>query len=363
MGPQMQGAILNGLFNLSSPQQFDCPTGNCQWDEFPTLAVTSACQNVTADTKAECTNPGPEVSCEYSTPAGFVIRAIRWSSLAQGTGYTYFNATAFKPDMFNSVSGLWNQDHPTINSTILRFSMANMQGNFDMERPEVLECDMRWCARVTRNLTTTNGTFHPGVFEDIELTGVVGDHDRNDDSRQWYTFNVSEDLNPSFQGNRSFSVQAIDHDGIQRFLYDIFTADNSGPFFLPLLNSTNRSETVASISRSMSYALGQAPSGTQLEGQTISSELYVQVHWPWITLSLVEVTMGIAFLVCTLIHTQRKGVNVWKCSGIVPLLIVMVGWDKNELRAASWKEITRQSKHMRGQLVPSARDVQGFYRE
>ncbi|KAH6643265.1 hypothetical protein BKA67DRAFT_587280 [Truncatella angustata] len=34
IGPKMQGAILNGWFNLSSLVQFTCTTGNCQWDVF-----------------------------------------------------------------------------------------------------------------------------------------------------------------------------------------------------------------------------------------------------------------------------------------------------------------------------------------
>ena len=72
--------------------------------------------------------------------------------------------------------------------------------------------------------------------------------------------------------------------------------------------------------------------------------------------------MSIAFLLCTLIHTQRKGVTVWKSSGIVPLLTVMVGWDNNELRAASRRELEERTKNMRGQLVPNDGNVQGFHR-
>jgi hypothetical protein len=38
-----------------------------------------------------------------------------------------------------------------------------------------------------------------------------------------------------------------------------------------------------------------------------------------------EVIMGIAFLVATLVHTWRRGVVAWKSSAIVPLLTHMEG--------------------------------------
>jgi hypothetical protein len=86
------------------------------------------------------------------------------------------------------------------------------------------------------------------------------------------------------------------------------------------------------------------------------------VHWLWIILPLTEVVMSVAFLICTLIHTQRQGVAVWKSSGIVPLLTVMVGWDNSELGAGSWKEVEKRSKNMRGRLVVNDGSVLGFHR-
>ncbi|KAH6643266.1 hypothetical protein BKA67DRAFT_542229 [Truncatella angustata] len=55
--------------------------------------------------------------------------------------------------------------------------MANIQGDFSMSTPEILECNIRLCARVTRNLTVTNGMFNPGISNDIELEGVSGKYE------------------------------------------------------------------------------------------------------------------------------------------------------------------------------------------
>ncbi|KAF2225882.1 hypothetical protein BDZ85DRAFT_279545 [Elsinoe ampelina] len=326
MGSHMQDAILNGLFNLSTPKQFECPTTNCEWEEFASLAVRSICSNVTRDTQAGCVFSRGRQLCNYTTPAGFTLAAGSFESSGVG-GRSYFNTTAFE---------------------------APLNGQ------QVLECEMQWSGRVTRNLTVVNGTFHPGTSEDFDLALIKGDYDMVGGSpRKWYTFNVTE---ATFSGNRTFTIDSIDLEGIQAFLYSVFTASRSSVFYLPLMNSTDRAATVASISDSMSYALGQSPSGTRVDGRAISSELYIRVEWPWIILPLAEVVMSVAFLACTLFHSHRKGAVAWKSSGIVPLLVGMIGWDSDKLMATSWRDLERRSESMRGRLLLDDSDHLAFHK-
>ncbi|KAJ8117992.1 hypothetical protein OPT61_g922 [Boeremia exigua] len=363
MGPKMQGAMLNGLFNLSSPIEFACSTGNCQWDDFSTLGVASTCQNVTSTSKILCQSRGGSRSCNYTTPSGLFIRAGSYSS-SGGGGATRFNSTAITPNFGGSA---WSGDRDgPINSTLAIIATAGLSDDFNLTRPDLMECTMRLCARVTRKLAVSNGTFIPGVSEDIELEGVPGRYEIDmkegvSSPRDWFTFNITGDP-PSYPGNRSFSYNAIDLDGAKSFLRTIFSPEVDSPYYLALMESSNRAETVALISESMTYAFARAPSGETLDGRALSDELYIKVHWVWIILPLLEVVMSIAFLLCTLIHTYQKGVTVWKSSGIVPLLTVMSGWDNNELEAASGRDIIKRSQNMHGQLVVTNGNVQGFYR-
>jgi predicted transcriptional regulator len=73
--------------------------------------------------------------------------------------------------------------------------------------------------------------------------------------------------------------------------------------------------------------------------------------------------MGITFFICTLVHTGRSGVIAWKSSAIVPLLTAMDGWNSDELRATSERDVEKRSNHMRGLLVPDAQGGQSFRRE
>lgn len=363
MGPKMQGAILNGLFNLSSPIQFACSTGNCQWDDFSTLGVASSCQNVTSTSIISCRTQGRGSSCNYTTPSGLLISASSYSSSGGGSS-TRFNSTAITP---NAGGSEWSGDpNGPINSTLAYIAMAGLSNDFNFTRPDLMECSMRLCARVARNLTISNGTFVPGTLEDFELEGVPGRYELERkpgiaSPRDWFTFNVTGD-HPSYPGNRSFSYNAIDLDGVKRFFRTVFSPDVGTPYYLSLMDSPDRAETVATISDSMSYAFAYAPSGDKLQGRAFSDELYIKIHWPWIILPLLEVGMSLAFLVCTMIHTRRKGIAVWKSSGIVPLLTVMIGWDNSELGAGSNREIEERSKHMRGQLVANDGQIQGFHK-
>jgi hypothetical protein len=47
---------------------------------------------------------------------------------------------------------------------------------------------------------------------------------------------------------------------------------------------------------------------------------------------------------------------------MVALLTVMEGWSTDDLRATSWRETEKQSKRMRGVLIPNEGGVQQFKR-
>jgi hypothetical protein len=348
MDPKMQGAILNGLYNLSAPIQVECQTGNCRWDEFTTLAVTSNCTNATSETFTICDDGRRDLSCNYTTPSGFLIESYSWQS-SGGGGSTEFNTTARTQNA--------RQQGSKLNSTIVSFAAANMLDPYNQRSPDITECDMRWVARRMRNTTVVNGTFHPGITEDMELYGI----DNPFDETVWVTFNVT-DIYALAPSNKCFSVGPSDNAGIMNFLQGIFSSTIKDSFGLALYNSTNLTETMAMISTSMTYAMGQGPSGIEVHGQAITFEQYVFVWWAWISLPVLEVVMGIAFLVCTLVHTRRRGVAAWKGSAIVPLLTGMDGWDSKDLRADSWRDVEKRAKSMRGVLEPDEDNVQRFRR-
>ncbi|KAI4953885.1 hypothetical protein J4E91_002733 [Alternaria rosae] len=210
-----------------------------------------------------------------------------------------------------------------------------MESPFSMDNPDLTECDIRWVGRHVRNMTVVNGTFNPGIIQDHELHGIANPFD----ATYWVSFNVSNETT-TLPGNTTFSVGPVDNEGMMAFL----------------------SETVQAISTSMTYAFGQGPSSIKLPGRTITTEQYIKVHWAWISVPVVEVIMGIAFFIATLVHTWRRGVVAWKSSAIVPLFTHIEGWRTEESRMGSAREVEKRAKEMRGLLERDEDGGQRFIR-
>ncbi|EUC46608.1 hypothetical protein COCMIDRAFT_35835 [Bipolaris oryzae ATCC 44560] len=348
MDPKMQGAILNGLYNLSAPIQVQCQTGNCRWEEFTTLAVTSECRNVTSSSKINCQVARGTRSCNYTTPSDFFISS--YTSFSSGGGSsTGFNSTARPPQTTSQLGEV-------LNSTLLEFAAAKTSRPFSDEKPEITECSMRWVARLVQNTTFSNGTFHPGIAKDYELIGVENPFNKN----PWVTFNVSDE-NDTFPGNNSFSVLPTDNSRLMGFLNMVFSSSKKDTFGLVLENVTDFTQTMESMSNSITYTLGQSRTGMELAGEAITFEQYVYVNWGWIILPIVEVAMGIAFLFATLLQSWRKGVVAWKGSAIIPLVTEMEGWRSGEYRAGSAREADKIARGMTG-LLESKEDGGQIFR-
>jgi hypothetical protein len=347
----MQGAILNGLYNLSAPVKVTCPSGNCRWNEYTTFGVSHDCNNVTLATTKTCNTSIPRVTdCNYTTPGGFNIHYQGHQSSGGGSAL-YFNSSA----RIQISSGI----NELINSSIISFALARF-----MDEYSVSECSMKWVARTFSNTTVVNGTFNAGPWHDHELQPVKNAFQNESYGKWWDSFNITNDSLIRFPNgsNSSFSVSPRDNTEIKEFLKRVFESAIDDPFGLALLNSTNLTNTLGMISTSMTYFMGQSSSGEEITGDSITSEQYIQVHWWWITIPAIEVCMAVALLFCVLIHTSRKGVVAWKSSGILPFLTVMYGWENKQMSGAPWRELERRSKRMKGMMIEDEDGVPRFAR-
>jgi hypothetical protein len=349
MDPKIQGAILNGLYNLSAPVQVECQTGNCHWDDFTTLAVASNCTNVTSTSQIVCGRIHAGLACNYTTPAGFFIKSSRATSSGGAKG-TWFNSTA-------RVHSSKSSQGAGFNNSIISFAAANMIGQYDMEHPDITECNMRWVGRHVRNMTVVNGTFNPGIIQDHELSGIPKSYG---EEVQWASYGSNETT--TLPGNTTSSINASDNQNIKNFLSNIFSSSLRDAYGLALYNSTNLTQTVDAISTSMTYAFNTGISSIRLPGRAITTEQYIKVHWAWISVPVVEVIMGIAFFVATLVYTWSRGVVAWKSSAAVPLFTHIDGWRTEESRMGSAREVQKRAKEMRGLLERDEDGGQRFRR-
>lgn len=265
MDPKMQGAIVNGLFNLSAPVQASCPTGDYRWKEYTTFGIASKCTNVTMAPNVTCKNPDPRSTrCDYTTPGGYVTGYGR-STSSDGGSVMNFNATARTA----SAAICTELDNGAIITSALA-KFLDYSAN---------ECSMRWAARTFSNTTVVNGIFYPGSSRYHELIGTNPSQDART-IRVWNIFQVPNgSLATSPSGtNSTFSTSPTDNGQIKSFLRTIFEPMIKEPSGLALLNSTNMTDTLNMVSTSMTYSMVCSPS-EQVAGDSITSEQFIHVHW------------------------------------------------------------------------------------
>ncbi|KAK6851680.1 hypothetical protein PG995_011805 [Apiospora arundinis] len=322
MDPRMQGAILNGLYSLGSPVKYDCPTGNCQWPDFSTLAIAGHCRDATADTTKSCSGAwkkrGAYRSCNYTTPEGLSVGFN--SHQSSGGGFqTEFNSSA----QFFSSDDVCR--HENVSSVLVHLATAN----FSKEQ----------------GVAVRNGTFFPGSYEDFPLVWS-GDSDEGRDCLLHFRSPMQNKSQPDATVEE-FSLNPTDHHLIGAYLKGIFSSSSRDDFGRVLLNSSSIAGTVLNITTSMSYAIGNTnPAASTLLGEAITSEQFTHVSWPWIILPLSEILMGLMLLACTLVYSKQKDVASWKSSGLVPFLTQMEGWQPEELSLSSSYQVSQKTQRI-----------------
>ncbi|KAF2145869.1 uncharacterized protein K452DRAFT_263274 [Aplosporella prunicola CBS 121167] len=332
MSPKiMQAAILSGLHSIERPVQFTCPSANCSWPEFTTLALSSSCINATLDTRVQCgINKYAIKYCNYTTPGGFHMEA-------------YLNErSTFKKTNFIS-SAKTQEPMVPVDSTLISFATSNITERY-LENPDITECNITWCARTYHGISVTAGVFDVGAVKDHALE-IVKD-------REFVSLNYRFDIysDDPYSGNRSFYIYGVDRSFTVNYLKNVFSTDSEQDLGQALMRSASIADTVHNITTSMSYAIGRSQSSYKVLGSAIFTQTYIKVRWAWCSLPLAVVLMGVAFLVCTMVYTKRAGVGTWKSSSLAPLYARLEGWDAKDVKSSSLKELQLDSKNKRARM-------------
>ncbi|KAI0164687.1 hypothetical protein GGR57DRAFT_497564 [Xylariaceae sp. FL1272] len=332
---KMQGAIMNGLYDNQAPVKVQCPTGNCTWEPFTTMALSAQCTNVTEDTQTTCNLVQASEQCEYMTPAGFNISASSGAGQG-GATYTLFNSSAVSK---------WNRTLDWANSTLVEFATVNITSHetstggtsADFKNPHVLECSMEWKARTFHGISVVNGTFLAGETDDYDLAGVQvdptsGSAEAGDDFwwPQNYYYTVANATTNDFK-EMKFVINPNDHGIIAGHLQQVFNSDSSNDYGMALMQSSDLIQTIQNITTSVTYALGQGANATTISGTAYTSETYIRVQWRWISLPLLVIFASMLFFILTLVHSKNRNVATWKASSLLPLFTQFAGWHSSDL--------------------------------
>ena len=354
-----RGAAYAGLFGSGQKTlNPHCPSGNCTWAPYQTLALCSRCVDVASLIKQPQSGCDPDVdnsSCFSSLPNGLIVKQ---SSLMVS------NMSGTLPPMMLDKVGY----------AIVNFSLLDLTDN-PWRSPWAAECSLYWCINTyTATLNNTKFTERlesswynatstlpladipkedyldssigsgPSIIELYNTTPPTGgaksqpnlnlsvdemDFDSNEIVRR-EDFLVSSTpkilnwLGPLLSGN----VTAVDipSTDVVDLLYSSYIGlytSSSIDDFTPTVSVVQDTfdqlaqslTTWIRTSKGNSFDLGMG----QAVGVTWTSETIVKVRWAWLTLPCVLLAGTLVFLCFTIIGTRKQQMGIWKSSSLALL--------------------------------------------
>lgn len=320
-------AIYDGVFSknltssTSSIRGF-CPTGNCTFPSYASLAVCSNCQNVTSFLQYTTKPDRLGDSYIYTLPNGHTL-----ASAESGVAYLNISASTGPSSLPYNRLPLNSNDLSIYQSagTIANISLIFGGDPSTPWNHTAWDCVLSFCAK-SYNASDSLGFFNEttlDVFDDLRSTiHPVGMPTYKDT----ITFNVpSEHLATIGDSNRTFSVNTTALQGLQNSLGQTLLGETGSNVVGQFASTSgiaqgfdfngvgNAVRTVANIADALTNAM-RLSSGQQVKGAALVMQAHIQVQWLWLILPLVMVILAATFLALTVWRTHKSDVPSWRSS-------------------------------------------------
>lgn len=347
----MKSAVLAGLTRpdayISQQNQHSCPSGNCTWDTFRSLAVCSACNDLTKQIVMKKMGFTVPLAIWLDTRnAGLFQKQVPEYRLPNGlTGDKTILMTAYGTgDSTESIS------FASLDTLIWSMTMMNFTGNHSISNDDppinvsAIECGLWYCvnsytpAIKNGNLTETvrrspskrnksswqpmrilNGeVFHTPPPNTINYDGISSSVRRSD-----------------LQLDQDFNISQVAVYGISKLLNDTFTVPSGGRkinayalwggdknIYVPtvmqsLQSSPDLEATFASLAKSMTDNIRQNDDdGSVVMGKEGTYLLLIRVHFWFLTLPAFVIIVAAGFLVIVIHHTRTSDLEVWTTNAL-----------------------------------------------
>jgi len=361
------GAIYKGLYftgDLKDPDarntlydRHDCPTRNCTYPEFDSLAVCSSCANITDHVAHDHRYPPPKYvvvtygpDAEPQTESTIIKDPELIDALSRnGTGYWLYDTTlnwtlpngfAFlNSGMSQSLVQTTGKYHPLLlHSGLPIVNITGIQGCIDgsghSSGVKAQECMLNWCVNRYKS-RVTQGILHEEVLRTAKYgRNINADLLENDT----YVFQINNtDTDPRTKGEDIMTVKKGGSQSISYFLADTLSVElqtrdfnprGTLDYFQPSNYSTSycprlpldMAPTFEALAISMSSALrsttynGHPDSVQVVMGQAFKDVPVMRVRWVWITLPVTLQVTTLVLLFYVVMKTPRQKIRVWKTS-------------------------------------------------
>jgi hypothetical protein len=361
-----------------------CPTSNCTWPAYDTLAVCSRCEEVSEvlDITYSCINTTIDWSANWTGPladdpypngtvcghflnitseqpillSGYIINeGVNTNDTGETLLMRAIPLTDFvtKEPLYGQGSVAFkNVVNPLLNALIASTGTAG-GGVLNGQAPVVHECILAWCVQ------TLESSYEFGVYSE----NVISEWwDISEESIPWpwttyetadaldLVYNTNVTLRPLSSNNSqqateiSYGLNNVTVFYIKAIFDDFFpsmytVADQSaspllryknyanGPStrtmeFNPWQEPNNLTRHIQRLASSTTNVIRSSQSKLMVNGDAFSRENFVEVRWQWLTLPLGLLFIALIFLGATIAKSaaERDRVGVWKTSAYATLL-------------------------------------------
>ncbi|KAK5788715.1 hypothetical protein VI817_009673 [Penicillium citrinum] len=377
-----------------------CPSGNCTWDPYSSVGFCNQCADITSLVVLDCHLPtiqegfngGFNETCNIDlvnafqddmSGHNFTVTFHDSESYEMGMPVLYFpDKIVWQP--FNRILGYYDYGlmGQLLNSTLsgvknplwtnARAELElNTSGNASYSAPisnrmyvkRVIGCSLSLCLR-EYNVTVQNG--NPSIETlatdfgrlYVNETHLVDDNEGY--SLCWEpgsSNNINTNSNESNFGFCDPKMRLLAGKGSKYFpqggggawllKYHVWHKEprDADEFYdteiynpaLDRIESTGFEETMANIAASLNK-LSLTYSSHRINGTVHTSEVFVDVQWPWISLPALLVVVGTVFSLVTMYVSQRSQLPLWKSSALAPFYHGLEWVEKEEYKMGAGME-------------------------
>jgi hypothetical protein len=391
-----------------------CPTGNCTWPEHQTLAVCSACEDVSEMLTFACLSSRIDW---LSNVTDTEQTTARESTIRNGTmcGY-YINATSPFPVLMSGYSVNQSSEEALLMRTLpsvtyggrfaafggsslnfrniryplIDFIVSSTIGGFEgvhqNETPVAHECILYWCVKNLEASSyegnykeTTLSTFtNTTGFADLWVLQPTYESALGPVIMVSFSENVTvntplEDGGSEYGLSNGTNCQTIGT--LDTFLPSFTTAQNATaePVMRhglrmtvpttrvlpvnPWLRPKDISGHMERMAMAMTNVMRATASDSRANGTAWAVETYIQVSWGWITYPFVLLVLSFVFLIATIRKSSqvKNEIGAWKTSTMPTLLYGLPRTTRDSLGSNSpaWTKPGRQGHSTRIKLLPN----------
>jgi len=383
----MKAAVYNGLFAEDTApitMPFSCPTGNCTFSMYDTLAFCSECNAMTTLMTRYCVN-GTPTDGNYST-CGWQLPKVAYlnsssdvfsltpefpspnGSLPQSAIVKLTFMGTERPETGPGVLNPWAMSCTleacvqTIQSVVVEGNLietvTNTLRNSTVMNTTKLLADPNGDADFAANFTTPKGeTYFLSAYALVGLRNWFGTLFTKGSS-SYYSPNTTTALRETAVpanysiglGNwTSQGLRIFDTDVIQAFYWNYYEYEMG---LNVAMDELAQSMTIMIRSYLLNEGYGNCYQGTCVQGFAQSVEAFVHVRWGFITLPVLVVVLTAVFLVGPMLGSRWSRVSLFKSSA---LAMVFHGLDRDArasfARSGSLEEKKTLARDVRVQLA------------